>query len=316
MENVLTKIRRDMKPFEYDIEMAILQGALKSFRKTQVMVPFPKAFVVDGNKEYGDLQRVVYKLPSAEDLFEKKDIQLDGEVLDVLRFLYENRCLKWVPSEEPIEGAAFKPQHTFVVEHCDGNARRKEFVEKSKGFESKTGFHGSGLGNWFSISKTGLRNFSGTQKQANGALFGEGIYLSKTLRLASDFSAAGDAWDMSGLGSSIRIVGVVDWLESPETVSASHSTATEGGKVPEAYVVVPNATHVSLTKILVYTSGTAPCRAPVKKRGTAFTSTSMVFFYLFFLCLIVMAQEENRSSFRWVWRSFKNKARYVAAYIL
>jgi hypothetical protein len=49
-------------------------------------------------------------------------------------------------------------------------------------------FHGSSLSNWTSIFKKGLRNYSKSKLQKNGAAYGDGVYLAKTPQFASVYS--------------------------------------------------------------------------------------------------------------------------------
>ena len=49
----------------------------------------------------------------------------------------------------------------------------QEFQALKAKYGSQTAFHGSTIENWHCIVNTGLRNFSGTDKQKTGALFGE-----------------------------------------------------------------------------------------------------------------------------------------------
>jgi hypothetical protein len=49
----------------------------------------------------------------------------------------------------------------------------QEFLKLKAEFGTHVAFHGSATENWFCIVNTGLRNFSGTEKQRTGAIFGE-----------------------------------------------------------------------------------------------------------------------------------------------
>lgn len=49
-------------------------------------------------------------------------------------------------------------------------------------------FHGSSIHSWYMILKNGLVNLSNTKLMANGAAYGQGIYLSNSLNFASGYS--------------------------------------------------------------------------------------------------------------------------------
>lgn len=52
-------------------------------------------------------------------------------------------------------------------------------------------YHGSGVGNWYSIMVNGLKNYSGTKNMAHGQAYGAGIYLSDTYSLSAGYSGYG-----------------------------------------------------------------------------------------------------------------------------
>lgn len=71
-------------------------------------------------------------------------------------------------------------------------------------------FHGSDIGNWYSIMRNGLKNYSGTDMMVNGAAMGQGIYLAENASLAYGYSARGVT---SKNMENIIILGVVQLLE-------------------------------------------------------------------------------------------------------
>lgn len=67
-------------------------------------------------------------------------------------------------------------QHQFVM-HCAAPAREAQFRDHCrKHGGSFFVWHGSGLGNWHNIVRSGLKNMSGTAFQSSGAAYGPGIY--------------------------------------------------------------------------------------------------------------------------------------------
>lgn len=62
--------------------------------------------------------------------------------------------------------------------------------EIEKEFQYKTNFlfHGASIFSWYPIVKNGLKVLSGTQLQANGAVYGPGIYMSDSLSFALSYS--------------------------------------------------------------------------------------------------------------------------------
>lgn len=52
-------------------------------------------------------------------------------------------------------------------------------------------FHGSGLGNWHSILRNGIKSMSATKFQTTGAAYGNGVYLSDTLAISAGYGNSG-----------------------------------------------------------------------------------------------------------------------------
>ncbi len=69
-------------------------------------------------------------------------------------------------------------------------------------------FHGSSIYSWYPIIKNGLKVMSGTKLQANGAVYGKGIYLSNSFSISSSYS--------NGIMDGNNIVGVFEILDNPE----------------------------------------------------------------------------------------------------
>ncbi len=68
-------------------------------------------------------------------------------------------------------------------------------------------FHGSKIYSWYPIIKNGLRVMSGTEFQANGAAYGNGIYFSDSLHMSHSYA--------SNNHNELNVVGVFEVLEEP-----------------------------------------------------------------------------------------------------
>lgn len=53
------------------------------------------------------------------------------------------------------------------------------------------GYHGSPIGKWASILRSGLINLSGTEHMSTGAAYGKGVYFSKTIDVAKGYAGNG-----------------------------------------------------------------------------------------------------------------------------
>lgn len=74
------------------------------------------------------------------------------------------------------------------------NAREPEYL-----------YHGSNIGNWYSIMRNGLKNCSGTSLMSAGAAYGNGIYLSDNANISNVYSSG-------HIDSNIRILGIAQVL--------------------------------------------------------------------------------------------------------
>lgn len=97
-------------------------------------------------------------------------------------------------------------------------------------------FHGSSFGNWYSIMRNGLKNYSGTANMVNGAAHGSGIYLSDSANMSFGYSR------MNNTGCNGKIIlGVIQVNGNKEQYK----------KTPGIYVV-PNESDVLLKYIVVF----------------------------------------------------------------
>jgi ubiquitin-protein ligase len=70
-------------------------------------------------------------------------------------------------------------------------------------------FHGSSIYSWYPIIKNGLKVMSGTALQANGAVYGKGIYFSDSFKLSLGYS------QNRSINLNLCVVGVFEILEDP-----------------------------------------------------------------------------------------------------
>lgn len=115
---------------------------------------------------------------------------------------------------------------------------------------------------------------SRTQLQRNGAIFGEGVYLSTDPAVAHGFCKAEDGWEHSSLGPRVRYLLVCevakgegvslvdenvtfssDPRSSPMGTSGSHSRLEKpaaANGMPQTYIVVQNSDLVKIRFVFVY----------------------------------------------------------------
>ena len=96
------------------------------------------------------------------------------------------------------------------------------------------------------------------------SLFGEGTYLSSDINVSILYSKFGDGWAHSELGKKLSCIAVCEVIDHPDVKRAvegpnqrlrSRADNSEGGDVPERYLVVTNNQLIRVKYILVYPSG-------------------------------------------------------------
>eukprot|EP01061_Rhynchopus_euleeides_P044784 TRINITY_DN7884_c1_g1_i4.p3 TRINITY_DN7884_c1_g1~~TRINITY_DN7884_c1_g1_i4.p3 ORF type:complete len:112 (+),score=20.46 TRINITY_DN7884_c1_g1_i4:263-598(+) len=104
-----------------------------------------------------------------------------------------------------------------------------------------------------------------------------------------------------------------EWIPTPETRSNDTTSDTDGGRIPEAYIVVDNATHVRVKALLVYASSASPGTKSGAPEGFVAKMASMwaVFFYAAVFCALIVAQPENRILLRQWWKHADRQLRLL-----
>jgi len=176
---------------------------------------------------------------------------MDGLCYPLLRWiLMSNRAhLSLLPKNKHIKEMHTDWQFVLVSDNPQKEAvfrQKREVMErkKGKGKGSFYGFHGSAIGNWHSIFRNGLKNFSGTDKMSAGAAYGAGIYLASDANTSFGYMSAGAGWEKSLLGknSSVACIALC------EVVNYLHDSSGPWGSKPN-----PVNWHSGLNGIYVVT---------------------------------------------------------------
>jgi poly [ADP-ribose] polymerase 6/8 len=72
--------------------------------------------------------------------------------------------------------------------------KEQQFQRLKQQHKSFHAFHGSGFGNWHSILRIGLRNYSNTPLMSAGAAFGPGIYLAPDSGTSLGYARTTGSW--------------------------------------------------------------------------------------------------------------------------
>ncbi|AYV81888.1 MAG: polyADP-ribose polymerase, partial [Harvfovirus sp.] len=99
-------------------------------------------------------------------------------------------------------------------------------------------FHGSPIGNWYSIMRNGLKNYSGTDMMANGQAHGPGIYMTDSV----DFSVGYSAKE----ASKMFVIGVAQVLDRESfKKTPSIYVITDDNKILIRYLILTDGKHLA-----------------------------------------------------------------------
>eukprot|EP00760_Papus_ankaliazontas_P028357 PhM_4_TR3656/c0_g2_i1/m.23774/K00774/PARP16; poly [ADP-ribose] polymerase 16 len=182
------------------------------------------------------------------------------------------------------------PQHVLSVE------RRVEEIEDDDGCEHVMAFHGSGVENWYNICLRGLR--AGT---AGGGMFGDGIYLSTSLRVATDFTKAhvpaAAAANAGSPWSSVRIIGVFRVAKNDGTLTTGQRAGVSYEPIPPKYLLVTKPRNATLTHLLLYVGDSCPQQGVASPLRRFLSGYGMLLFYAVFVVALCLSSPTNRAYF-------------------
>jgi len=166
------------------------------------------SFMNGNTKNNTKVKSVLDKLPSIQELSDlatdSKTIKENLDKLDPLAF----PLLRWIITSNRAHLAKLDPkrhikemstphQYLFLSSPPE---KEKQFQELKAKYGSFYAFHGSGFGNWHSILRVGLKNYSGTEFMSTGQAYGAGIYLSPSSNTSLGYARVGSGWDKSMFG--------------------------------------------------------------------------------------------------------------------
>lgn len=167
------------------------------------------SFARGTKKDMDMLKTVLHALPSLEEMRKhaKTPESLKGYLDSIhllcwplLRWLVSsNRAhMQLLPPEKQIKG--IPTQYQFLMLTAAPEKEQKFRAAKNK-HGSHYAFHGSDFGNWHSILRVGLKNFSNTSRMTTGAAYGPGIYLAGNSSISAGYMRQGSGWSKSLFGS-------------------------------------------------------------------------------------------------------------------
>eukprot|EP01083_Nonionella_stella_P289886 986463_1 len=167
------------------------------------------------------LKKVIDLCPAVSEISElarEGDVILKKELTKMHALLYpllvwiitSNRChLRKLPQQDRIKQIDTEYQFALCSATPD---REKEFQDIKRECGSFLAWHGSPMGNWHSILRMGLRNYSKTKHQSNGAAYGSGIYFGRNFSLSWGYCRPGSnpGWKKSKFGTQMSCMALCE----------------------------------------------------------------------------------------------------------
>jgi len=248
-----------------DVQVSLFVAASQSYRQDSTLRPFPPMYITpEGERDMKSLMRTVSELPPLCEVQKELEgaavqdprrlallawILTGGPSKLSLRSLSSSQAAEVVSLAGPVPSSYPQPAFVFEVKTTGSERWRAEMATSS----SFWAFHGSRLDNFHSILSHGLQ-----QHRTKNSLFGEGIYLASDLGVCLAYSSRGVGWNNSSLGPSLSCLAVTqvkhhqDVKVHTEEPGRGMVEDSEGGRVPEKYVVVRNNELLRIRYLLVY----------------------------------------------------------------
>lgn len=131
-------------------------------------------------------------------------------------------------------------QHSPLVE--------QPFVEQKRLHGSSFAFHGSPLGNWYSIMRNGLRVLSHTELMTSGASYGAAVYLAEKMDTAVFYCRGyhGSRYPCS-FGDALQVVGIIEYINDPACCRHHHEgilTVKDASATLLRYILLRNESSI------------------------------------------------------------------------
>lgn len=179
--SLIVEIRRD--PLVADLLVSLFSMALD----TQYLTPAPPQSI-----NLKECKKIISDLPPMDEIAKCESDEnimklISSSAYNLLKWIiFSNRShLITVPSHLKLKEFESAYQFLSLISTPEAEV---EFQKLQKKNGSVYLFHGSEISKWHSIFRNGLKNYSGTPMQANGAALGPGIYFSKSSSISLSYS--------------------------------------------------------------------------------------------------------------------------------
>lgn len=174
-------------------------------------------------KTADDVAKVLAKCPSVDDMVALAEVgALRATLAEAHPLLY--LLLRWIITSSRAHLHFLKPDDQIAMMHTQNQfhlkstppEKEQKFYAAKKKYGSFFAWHGSPDYNWHSILRNGLRNYSSTKHQINGAAYGPGVYMAVDSGTSTGYSRAGDtnpAWPHSRYSADTIVLALCEVID-------------------------------------------------------------------------------------------------------
>ena len=204
-----------------DLLLVLTKAAVRSDRSNLILHPFPEPCgKPKGPSSYSEARSVADTMPRAVSLMvddtpgAKRTASFTGQKA---RISFRARTkgqkdrakafatAKWAIVTSPVriipltapERFSLDTPFQFILKHKNSSSRERRFRNARNRGKTLLAWHGSRVENWHSIVRNGLKVYSGSKNQVNGAAYGKGIYVSP--HSSTSLGYCGYGWKYNGV---------------------------------------------------------------------------------------------------------------------
>lgn len=225
--SVIQEIKRD--PMVADLVFSMFSAAVKTNYLTPAPPGFSDSIIEKICATMPQMNQLAQSCQSDQDLIHN----IGSEAVQLLRWvLLSNRShLIYLPPELQLPQFKSSKQFMALISSPESEYAFQALKEK---YGSIYLWHGSNGERWHSIVRNGLKNYTGTKLQQNGAALGEGIYFAKDSGTSWGYSRASEnKYRLSKMGKQLHIISLVEIAKLPigAEVTESIPCRDEKGKM-------------------------------------------------------------------------------------
>lgn len=229
---------------------------LKSQKRDKIFNPFPKKYETNNTRDFKKLLQITsnYSEKVFKEIFNNYSNELDisnklgQDLYGFIKFILITNKTYIISEKISNNDKIYSEDHKNNLEINDETKfinfqviHNPKIENKFKTSKPQYLFHGSAIGNWYSIMRNGLKNYSGTKMMANGMAYGAGIYLSDQVNLSLGYSRSGAINDQLYVISVLQIIDDIQQYKK----SGNIYVIPDENKILLRYLILTNGKNIN-----------------------------------------------------------------------